>query len=264
MPSAIDTSVSAQGSQSGNTEELDPAYESLYGLDGAEDIQRPPISPITPTASFERLAEGGSSESTFPHVPPDESRFIERPTSLPVDEESNPDITALRAAASVLQLQKQKAQRDIQTLKEIRDAAVQEPERFVDELRSGNLQHEPDHSNPLKATFEDASEDESDKDVPMVSSDIKSRSKFKQIPSAQNVVRCPPVNWEKYHVVGESLDRMHEEQRIRPTPGQPWSEEREAIIAAPYSPFRDKPQPQASQLPPPMQTRRSFRRKSQG
>ena len=34
-----------------------------------------------------------------------------------------------------------------------------------------------------------------------------------EIPSAQKVVRTPRVEWGKYHVVGEALDRLHEAER---------------------------------------------------
>ena len=255
-----------------------PDDVSISDLDGADDIPRPPISPITPTSSTEDFAQPHFSANMSPNSSQHNPSFIARPDPVPIDEESNPDITALKAAASVLQIQKQKAQRDIQTLKNIRDAAVQDPEGFSQELRSGRLRHEPDRSNPLKATFEDVEGEDSesdDDDVHMSDSrDTSGNSKFNVIPSAQNVVHCPPINWEKYHVVGESLDRLHEKEKERPSPGQPWSEERKAIITAPYSPFRDRPpvqqqsqQPQSQQskppLPPPMQTRRS-RRESQG
>lgn len=271
MPFAIDT---RDGSQPVHYTEWSREDSEMWGLDNADFIPRPPISPITPTRSFERLPGDEPVDGRISHAPATEPRLIEGPAPVPIDEETNPDVLALRAAASVLQLQKHKAKRDIQTLKEIRDAAVDEPERFVEELRSQKLQREPDHSDPLKATFEDDSDEQDEEDVEMTTDEGGPPSKFKQIPSSQVIVRCPPINWEKYHIVGEALDSMHEQQRRRPTPGQPWSEERDAIVAAPYSPFRDRPQqpPPApsqptkphSQLPPPMQTRKSFRRKSQG
>jgi hypothetical protein len=65
-------------------------------------------------------------------------------------------------------------------------------------------------------------------------------SPFGHIPVPQNVVRMPPINWAKYQVVGEPLDRMHEEQLYRPSPGQP-SRERapEHVLASPYRPLVD-------------------------
>jgi hypothetical protein len=79
-------------------------------------------------------------------------------------------------------------------------------------------------------------EDDSDED-----SKPAQHSKFPVAPTAQNVYRMPPVNWSKYQVVGGALDRLHEEQRRRPTPGQPERSEKseEHVMAAPYAPVVD-------------------------
>ena len=75
---------------------------------------------------------------------------------------------------------------------------------------------------------------------------------FPPIPGPQNIVRCPPINWSKYHIVGESLDKLHEEQKIRPTNGEPSTDQddskppgpstepsraEEALVAAPLRPL---------------------------
>lgn len=70
-------------------------------------------------------------------------------------------------------------------------------------------------------------------------------SKFGTVPGPQNIVRSPPINWAKYHIVGESLDKLHEEQRARPNPGQPRRDDDplrapKHVIAKPYSPWADK------------------------
>ncbi|KAK3299021.1 uncharacterized protein B0H64DRAFT_87966 [Chaetomium fimeti] len=44
---------------------------------------------------------------------------------------------------------------------------------------------------------------------------------WQKLPKPQTVVRCPPVNWAQYGVVGESLDKLHAEQVAAPTPGAP-------------------------------------------
>ncbi|XDG06539.1 hypothetical protein ABKA04_006154 [Annulohypoxylon sp. FPYF3050] len=76
-----------------------------------------------------------------------------------------------------------------------------------------------------------------------------------KLPKPQNVVRCPPINWSQYAVVGESLDKLHAEQLRRPTQGVPASlaadgryefsaapgrQERYVGIAAPYAPGKDR------------------------
>ena len=76
--------------------------------------------------------------------------------------------------------------------------------------------------------------------------------KLGKIPKPQNIVRMPAINWAKYHIVGEPLDKMHEEQRLRPTLGEPrhdtpsaasTSRSPEHTLAAPYRPFVDKIEP---------------------
>ncbi|KAI0402744.1 hypothetical protein F4802DRAFT_574240 [Xylaria palmicola] len=79
------------------------------------------------------------------------------------------------------------------------------------------------------------------------------------IPKPQNIVRCPPINWSQYAVVGESLDKLHNEQVLRPAQGAPavltpdgrfefkggdgggvGKQERYVGVAAPYAPGKDK------------------------
>jgi len=63
---------------------------------------------------------------------------------------------------------------------------------------------------------------------------------FSQIPGAQNVVRMPHINWEKYHIVGDVLEQIHEQQRRWPgVSGDVQDRGREFGVAAPYSPFQD-------------------------
>ncbi|KLU84187.1 hypothetical protein MAPG_03232, partial [Magnaporthiopsis poae ATCC 64411] len=44
---------------------------------------------------------------------------------------------------------------------------------------------------------------------------------WRELPQRQNVVRCPPINWAQYAVVGESLEKLHNEQLTRPDLGTP-------------------------------------------
>jgi hypothetical protein len=89
------------------------------------------------------------------------------------------------------------------------------------------------------------------------------------IPKPQNIVRCPPINWSQYAVVGESLDKLHNEQVLRPAQGTPavltpdgrfefkggdgggvGKQERYMGVAAPYAPGRDKIFDRKSKAPP--------------
>lgn len=81
----------------------------------------------------------------------------------------------------------------------------------------------------------------------------KATEKWPQIPARQNVVRAPAINWSQYAVVGESLDKLHEDQRKNPAEGVPrqitpdgrvndveGGKQRSAAIAAPYDPLKDR------------------------
>ncbi|KAL2143019.1 hypothetical protein VTI28DRAFT_416 [Corynascus sepedonium] len=96
----------------------------------------------------------------------------------------------------------------------------------------------------------------------------KSQPPWQKLPRPQNVVRCPPINWAQYGVVGESLDKLHAEQVAAPAPSAPMvlgpggtyefkaggspADQGRAIapggeqprrlvgVAAPYNPLRDK------------------------
>ncbi|KAK4131878.1 hypothetical protein BT67DRAFT_444293 [Trichocladium antarcticum] len=47
------------------------------------------------------------------------------------------------------------------------------------------------------------------------------RPAWRSLPKPQTIVRCPPINWAQYGVVGESLDKLHAAQRAAPSPGAP-------------------------------------------
>ena len=82
---------------------------------------------------------------------------------------------------------------------------------------------------------------------------------WEPIPKPQNIVRCPPINWSQYAVVGESLEKLHNEQIRRPSRGAPavltpdgrfefkgggsvseGKQEQYLGVAAPYAPGKDK------------------------
>ena len=178
-----------------------------------------------------------------PPIAPTE--FIPPPPPKPFSSEDSTDAIALRAAISSLQLQKKKAQDDIRTLEKARKQAVQEPERFREELAAGRVQERKMTGGDLRAILDADSDDDEegeggereDEDMP----DADAKKPFLQIPGPQNVVRMPHVNWEKYHIVGEPLDRMHEQQRKWPGSSAYGSSERgrEFAVAAPYSPWLD-------------------------
>jgi hypothetical protein len=218
--------------------------------------ERPPYSPVTPVLTHLATLPGGASI-----LPPDAETSPatvytnpggtsgayhadnQQQPPVPISESGNPDVIALRSAISILQFQKQQSLKDIKTLDQMKTVAASDPEKFTQELVAGHLST-PNQENLayVLPPGEDAGGDEADGDSPQTK---ENASAFPKLPQAQNVVRMPPINWAKYQVVGEPLDRMHEEQRRRPFPGEPRRDDTfqrapEHVIAAPYRPLTDK------------------------
>lgn len=164
------------------------------------------------------------------------------PSPVPISESDNADVIALRSAISLLQFQKQKALNDIKALDELKRAAAADPEGFSRELLAGNLSQQDNQFIDTDITMKDDGNDEEEDESEEV--EHESRNKFGKIPKPQNVVRMPPINWAKYHIVGEPLDKMHEEQRNRPFAGVPRQDPSqrapEHFVAAPYRPLTDR------------------------
>lgn len=167
------------------------------------------------------------------------------PPPRPLDFDTNPDVLAIKSAISILQIQRARAQADIAALGRAKDAALREPLAFVDDLRAGRVSTAPEAPtlfDPFAPLDEDGDDSDSSSDEDAAAADA-SATKGKQpagaaskpanqrgkdpsppwrnLPKPQNVVRCPPINWSQYAVVGESLDKLHNEQVARPNPGAP-------------------------------------------
>ena len=216
----------------------------------------PPYSPITPIMSATRLYENNTSYSSAP--PSDTTQ--QRPL-LSLTESENSDAIALRSAISILQIQRQQTLRDLKTLEQQKKVALANPEAFIADVVAGKVK------TSSTGIFSAGSDPESQDKEPGIGfaqspwysdeDDDRPQSKTPKsviIPGPQDIVRTPPINWAKYHIVGKSLDKLHGEQQARPNPGQPRRDEElirppEHVIAAPYNPWNDK------LTTPPMRTR---------
>lgn len=202
---------------------------------GSESPAAPPYSPISPVIPPATVAPAPLSYSEY--SPP----AMERPTPTPVSGADNPDAIALRSAIAVLQIQRQRTVRDLKTLERQKAMATADPEKFAQDLTSGRIV-----ASSSLGIFSGPAVDLS-RELPGESDESTATAKktgFGVIPAPQDVVRTPPINWTKYHVVGEALDRLHEEQRSRPTSGEPErgvdsARSSEHVIAAPYQPWTD-------------------------
>ncbi|KAJ6445696.1 origin recognition complex subunit [Purpureocillium lavendulum] len=240
----------------------------------------PPVSPITPTLAPARLPDTATPQPLLPppsqalHLPalthssqPAQQTAVPPPPPEPLDFDANPDVLALKSAISVLQVQRRRAAADMQTLTRAKDEALADPQAFMRDLAAGKVKsrgddarYVPGGSGGGRGHDEDEDEDSSDDDGDSSDSSAsgsKSQPKPKEwtsLPQPQNVVRCPPINWSQYAVVGDSLDKLHAEQVSRPTQGMPASigtggvyefkgdgrQEKYPGVAAPYAPGKDR------------------------
>ena len=209
------------------------------------------------------------------------AEYIPQPSPQPFSSEDSTDAIALRAAISALQFQKKKAQDDLRTLQATKQHALDNPQQFRDALAAGRLKEHRPQFGGVQAIFDQAESDDDEEraalgadaeDEVMQDGDDEASARplevpdsqpsrpstssgkqpeappqakpadFSQIPGPQNVVRMPHINWEKYHIVGEPLDRMHEQQRRWPGSSFAYGQDkgREYAVAAPYSPFYDQ------------------------
>lgn len=243
------------------------------------------MKPYSPPAKQQK-----KKEAKPPPPPPKPAVYIPRPPPVPFSGNSNPDAIALRSSASLLQMQAAKARQDLQTLEQLKVLASQDPLAFTQELVTGSVKQQVNTGGilgaslaPLESLFTDMDPEEDkgteeeeamketsgtkegeSKDTASATATPTSNagSKFPPIPAPQNIIRMPPINWSKYGVVGDSLDKMHEEQRTNPTPSQPEilatrdsqparpvmeqyqhsAEKAPAYaVAAPYDPLKDQP-----------------------
>ncbi|RAR00063.1 hypothetical protein DDE82_007665 [Stemphylium lycopersici] len=215
---------------------------------------RPPVSPLTPTASAAQLAPVERNEPRPRPAPPPTATFRPQPPSVAIAESENPDAIALRSAISLLQLQREKSKRDLKALEELKAAAVADPQAFAQSLQEQRAQASQSYQDMLTPTLSDLTDPVPSHDEHESSADSRKDSthmdpkpdapSFPPIPQPQNVVRCPPINWAKYHVVGEPLDKMHDEQKKWPGSAEPprtkaGQRAPPHSVAAPYSPFTD-------------------------
>jgi hypothetical protein len=250
---------------------IPPSYQadtSIMDVGRSDSVQHE-LPGISQSTISRGQVSGPSTVNTAPAPSIPETEYISQPPSLPFSSDESGDAIALRAAISSLQFQKQKAAQDLVALEELKKQALADPERFREELVAGRLKEQrPDFGgfqDILNAPAEDGDDDDevmlgahddagSTRPAPEVpdsqpgsfsanhpaSSLDSSPAPFPRIPGPQDVVRMPPINWEKYNIVGEALDALHEQQRRWPgsEPGQD-NRGREHAVAAPYSPFYD-------------------------
>ncbi|KUJ11180.1 uncharacterized protein LY89DRAFT_239181 [Mollisia scopiformis] len=244
MPSlTLDTTTSPHTQEHGQTQSTSRS---------ASPVRAPPYSPITPTLSTAR--------PIFTHTSQPPPAPIPQPPPETIDFSTNPDVLALKATMSILQQQKKTAEQDMKLLADTKERALRDPERFATALTEGRIHTRGDTLfNPSNEADSDEEMEDAD-DLGQIESGRQAvaratnEEKWKPLPTPQNVVRMPAVNWEQYGVVGDSLEKIHKDQIARPNEGIPQKmgpdgkfqagsegQRRDYLgIAAPYNPLKDK------------------------
>lgn len=166
-------------------------------------------------------------------------------------------------------MQSKKAAADIQVLSAAKNAATDNPAAFLADLGAGKVHTQGDKLFPESDSDSDSDVDSKDasrrdgENKPEEAGGGAAQGKAKEpsrpwesLPKPQSVVRCPPINWSQYAIVGESLDKIHADQLGRPSQGapatlgpngtyefkgEPGGNQRPFIgVAAPYTPGKDR------------------------
>lgn len=225
------------------SEQLIGFSNSIVGPHQAQQIDQtlmPPPPPVAPCPVHGPNVQAPTQPQREPSP--------QEPPPQPLDLASNTDAIALKAAMSVLTLQRQQAIRDIQALEKQKQAALEDPQAYADAVRNGQVKMKDDTGGGIQFSYSgdeasDSSEEDTQQDAeddmamdtsfngedPLATTTTAApdrklkapRQSYPPLPRAQNVVRTPPVNWSKYHIVGPALDRLHESQRQNPDQGRP-------------------------------------------
>ena len=170
---------------------------------------------------------------------------------------------------SILKMQRRQAEQDIVTLSKQRDAALQDPKAFAEALRRDEVKMRDMAGTGGLGGFDDSEDDEDAQDdgTEIDDDDYMSTSPASPmtpstplhplgpIPTPQNVVRTPKINWAKYHIMSKPLEKMHRSETQNPTEGTPRTDQDlkqeisrmqglgrqgEAVLTAAYDPWRDE------------------------
>ncbi|KAF5876024.1 uncharacterized protein Bfra_002421 [Botrytis fragariae] len=176
-------------------------------------------------------AQAHALRETYAHTQqtPQVSMPQPKPPPQTIDLSQNPDALAVKSAISILQLQMRNAKRDMVTLQRIKERAMEDPEGFIGSLKEGEQREREENARKRgrmvvdteSSSDEDEDKDEESEEGQQINGAQAQNPKWETLPTPQNVVRCPPVNWAKYGIMGESLDRLHEDQIREPSQGIP-------------------------------------------
>ena len=226
----------------------------LTAIPNSAPSSRPPSSPsrspTTPQTSQTPLSSPSPEQlRQSPHTENPRDEEDVEPNSLgplptpPDPLSTNPDALALEAATHLLSQQLLRAHADLQTLQRIRTRALEDPEAYAQALVKGQIGQRgavPTRPHPSTSQSVTSTRNGSEgsigkrrKIVPrspleevLTNGDAKSQrardqpgeeAVYEPLPTPQNITRCPVIEWSKYHIVGEGLERLHRQEVLDPT-----------------------------------------------
>lgn len=110
-------------------------------------------------------------------------------------------------------LQRERAKRDIQALEELRLQAMDQPVEFIDYIQE---LARPPSSNDYGTVSGSSDEEGTSTKTKKKKRPYPAFAGYKDLPKPQEIFRCPPIEWEKYRVLGAPLDKLVDEQQRRP------------------------------------------------
>lgn len=113
-------------------------------------------------------------------------------------------------------LQREQARKDIQTLEELRLQAMDQPVEFIEYIQQ--LARAPPSNDYGTVSSSSDEEDTSTNTKKKKKKHYPAFAGHKDLPKPQEIFRCPPIEWEKYRVLGAPLDKLVEEQQQQRRP----------------------------------------------
>lgn len=239
-PSAQNGTMGPESQSSNQLRQISVAGKNIALMNNNRTTEDTLSQAIQNHPATQALAHSARERYTHMNQAPQVS--MPQPKPQTIDYEHNPDVLAMKSTISILQLQAKNAQRDMVTLQKIKERAMEDPEGFVENLkgekekekvaprgRRRELVDPKRGEEGLPMEIESSSDEDEDENEDTEMSGTSQANgvlapaadaPWEKLPTPQNIVRCPPVNWAKYGVMGESLDRLHEDQVRRPSQGK--------------------------------------------
>lgn len=206
-----------------------------FAMDESTNTGTPPLPSLVqpPPVQEQKKPSPPPPEQVKKPIP--EAVYIPQPPNQPFSADDATDAIALRAAISTLQFQKKKAQDDMRQLAKIKQMALDEPDRFKDELAAGRLKEQRHVIGNMQAILANLDEGDDDDEVlfELATTDKPNegtqspRSLRSEIPDSQPSHAAPSSQTQDTDMV----DSFTSEKPSRPFPRIPGPQD---VVRMPY------------------------------